>query len=172
MARQKIISNKTLFQHASEMGLPAYIQAKPFALKLWKPLNFQIVPLPQYKDSATQEILSGAGAEAISQDPRNPSDPTGNADDKVPSAPCTLKDTQYLKLVDPALDAQEPSHSRGLPQGDTGLVNSKADTATQPQKSKRKSKRQRQRDERHEHWLGDKVFIFGRHQRSDADQIS
>jgi endoribonuclease Dicer len=39
-ARQRIISNKSLFQNASHVGLPAYIQAKPFAPRQWRPPNF------------------------------------------------------------------------------------------------------------------------------------
>ena len=39
--RLRIISNKTLFQNASRVGLPSYIQAKPFAPRQWHPPNFE-----------------------------------------------------------------------------------------------------------------------------------
>ncbi|KAH9947264.1 hypothetical protein B0H21DRAFT_345297 [Amylocystis lapponica] len=36
--RQEIISNKALLEGATRAGLPPYIQSKPFAVKLWKPV--------------------------------------------------------------------------------------------------------------------------------------
>jgi endoribonuclease Dicer len=46
VARQKIISNKSLLQNACSVGLPPYIQAKPFTLRLWQPPNFAVLPNP------------------------------------------------------------------------------------------------------------------------------
>ncbi|KIJ20171.1 hypothetical protein PAXINDRAFT_126718 [Paxillus involutus ATCC 200175] len=45
-ARQHIISNKVLMQSADRIGLPQYIQSKPFSHKLWNPPNFTVVSLP------------------------------------------------------------------------------------------------------------------------------
>ncbi|KAH7922454.1 hypothetical protein BV22DRAFT_656663 [Leucogyrophana mollusca] len=39
-ARQRIISNKVLFQSADRASLPQYIQGKPFTYKMWQPPNF------------------------------------------------------------------------------------------------------------------------------------
>jgi endoribonuclease Dicer len=39
--RQQLISNKTLFQCATSVSLPAYIQSKPFAIRQWHPPNFE-----------------------------------------------------------------------------------------------------------------------------------
>lgn len=36
-ARQGLISNKSLFQHACRVGIPSYIQSKLFAPRLWTP---------------------------------------------------------------------------------------------------------------------------------------
>jgi endoribonuclease Dicer len=51
IARQKIISNKSLLQNATRIGLPAYIQSKAFAFKSWQPPHFQVyIPLKTQKD--------------------------------------------------------------------------------------------------------------------------
>lgn len=44
-ARQRIISNKVLMQSADRIGLPQYVQSKPFSHKLWYPPNFTVDPL-------------------------------------------------------------------------------------------------------------------------------
>ncbi|KAF9247216.1 hypothetical protein BU15DRAFT_39362 [Melanogaster broomeanus] len=45
-ARQRIISNKVLMQSADRMGLPQYVQSKPFSHKLWNPPYFTVDSLP------------------------------------------------------------------------------------------------------------------------------
>ena len=44
-ARQRIVSNKVLMQNADRIGLPQYVQSKPFGHKLWYPPNFTVDPL-------------------------------------------------------------------------------------------------------------------------------
>jgi endoribonuclease Dicer len=59
VARQKIISNKSLLQNACSVGLPPYIQAKPFTLRLWQPPNFSVLPNPgptTVKKEPTEEV--------------------------------------------------------------------------------------------------------------------
>jgi len=41
VARQRIISNRSLLQRAREADVPQYIQSKPFIPKLWIPYNFK-----------------------------------------------------------------------------------------------------------------------------------
>ena len=43
--RQRIISNKVLMQNADRIGLPQYVQSRPFSHKLWYPPNFTVDPL-------------------------------------------------------------------------------------------------------------------------------
>lgn len=63
-ARQRIISNKSLFQHASHIGLPAYIQAKPFTSKDWHPPNFFLDQLSRVPDNKpTQNSTPGDNIE-------------------------------------------------------------------------------------------------------------
>jgi endoribonuclease Dicer len=41
VARQRIISNRSLLQRAREADVPQYIQSKPFIPKLWIPYNYK-----------------------------------------------------------------------------------------------------------------------------------
>lgn len=62
-ARQRIISNKSLFQNASRVGLPAYIQAKPFASKQWHPPNFKLSQTNRVPDSKIIQDTAGDSIE-------------------------------------------------------------------------------------------------------------
>jgi endoribonuclease Dicer len=63
-ARLRIISNKSLFQNASHVGLPAYIQAKPFAPRQWHPPNFELdQPSRAPGNKATQGSTAGDDVE-------------------------------------------------------------------------------------------------------------
>ncbi|KAF5387826.1 hypothetical protein D9615_000336 [Tricholomella constricta] len=52
VARQDLISNKSLFNHACRIGLPSYIQSKLFSPRLWVPPNFT---LPSPKNRAAED---------------------------------------------------------------------------------------------------------------------
>ena len=54
VARQKIISNKSLLQNATRIGLPAYIQSKAFAFKSWQPPHFQVHIPPKMQETKDQ----------------------------------------------------------------------------------------------------------------------
>jgi len=43
IARQKIISNKSLLVNSDKSGLPQYIQSKPFIAKMWLPLGYKTI---------------------------------------------------------------------------------------------------------------------------------
>ncbi|GJJ07506.1 hypothetical protein Clacol_001708 [Clathrus columnatus] len=47
IARQRIISNRSLLKNADRSGLPQYIQSKPFASKAWLPSNFKVFRPPR-----------------------------------------------------------------------------------------------------------------------------
>jgi endoribonuclease Dicer len=47
VARQKIISNKSLLVHSTRIGLPAYIQSKVFAYKTWLPPKCRVYIPPK-----------------------------------------------------------------------------------------------------------------------------
>lgn len=47
IARQRIISNRSLLKNADRSGLPQYIQSKPFTCKTWIPPNFKVFRPPK-----------------------------------------------------------------------------------------------------------------------------
>jgi endoribonuclease Dicer len=47
IARQRIISNRSLLRNADRSGLPQYIQSKPFTSKAWQPPNFKLYRAPR-----------------------------------------------------------------------------------------------------------------------------
>lgn len=67
IARQKIISNKSLLVNSDKSGLPQYIQSKPFIAKMWLPLGYKVIkPLGKVGDAAEEdddEKVKGESAE-------------------------------------------------------------------------------------------------------------
>lgn len=56
IARQKIISNKSLLVNSDKSGLPQYIQSKPFIAKMWLPLGYKVIkPLGKGGDAAQDD---------------------------------------------------------------------------------------------------------------------
>ena len=56
IARQKIISNKSLLVNSDKSGLPQYIQSKPFVAKVWLPFGYKVIkPLGRGGDAAEEE---------------------------------------------------------------------------------------------------------------------
>ncbi|EGO27424.1 hypothetical protein SERLADRAFT_446652 [Serpula lacrymans var. lacrymans S7.9] len=45
VSRQQIISNKALLKTACTVGLPPFIQSRPFSYKVWQPPNFSLVSI-------------------------------------------------------------------------------------------------------------------------------
>jgi endoribonuclease Dicer len=90
-ARQRIISNKSLFQNARHVGLPAYIQAKPFAPRQWHPPNFVLNQLSRAPDNkATQGPTSGDDVEDSQS-----MDPAGiSSTDPAPQRSFSQRETQ------------------------------------------------------------------------------
>nr|GAT54023.1 predicted protein [Mycena chlorophos] len=43
VARQEIVNNQSLFRAVVSVGLPAYIQSRPFSFKAWQPRNYRMV---------------------------------------------------------------------------------------------------------------------------------
>src|SRR5258706_5497195 len=54
IARQKIISNKSLLVNSDKSGLPQYVQSKPFIAKMWLPLGYKVVK-PLGRGEAAEE---------------------------------------------------------------------------------------------------------------------
>lgn len=47
IARQRIISNRSLLKNADRSGLPQYVQSRPFTSKAWLPPNFRVFHPPK-----------------------------------------------------------------------------------------------------------------------------
>jgi endoribonuclease Dicer len=55
IARQKIISNKSLLVNSDKSGLPQYVQSKPFIAKMWLPLGYKMIKTLGRGDAAADE---------------------------------------------------------------------------------------------------------------------
>ena len=55
IARQKIISNKSLLVNSDKSGIPQYIQSKPFIAKMWLPLGYKVIKSLGRGDAAEEE---------------------------------------------------------------------------------------------------------------------
>lgn len=55
IARQKIISNKSLLVNSDKSGLPQYIQSKPFIAKMWLPLGYKVIKTVGREDAAEED---------------------------------------------------------------------------------------------------------------------
>ena len=55
IARQKIISNKSLLVNSDKSGLPQYIQSKPFIAKMWLPLGYKVIKTLGREDAAEED---------------------------------------------------------------------------------------------------------------------
>ncbi|KAF9263493.1 ribonuclease III, partial [Marasmius fiardii PR-910] len=58
VARQDIISNKSLFEAALSVGLPVYIHARVFTLKNWPPSNFKL-------ETPTSGVTNGSQSSGV-----------------------------------------------------------------------------------------------------------
>lgn len=135
IARQRIISNKSLLNNASRAGLPSYIQAKPFTFKMWQPPNFEVPAAPHINDAENAESPVGQGAD--SQDSR--------------SARTTFKDESGQDISAADSGTQPPDSIQDYKVLGTHL-------------SRKRLKKKRQQDEQNSQWLGDKVLcMFPRH---------
>ncbi|KAF8591451.1 ribonuclease III [Ramaria rubella] len=66
IARQRIISNRSLLKNADRSGLPQYIQSKPFTSKAWQPPNFRIFRPPKLAIADEEPQVTGKDQESPS----------------------------------------------------------------------------------------------------------
>ncbi|KAG6900909.1 hypothetical protein C0993_004346 [Termitomyces sp. T159_Od127] len=65
IARQGLISNKSLFQHACRAGIPHYIQSKPFTPRLWTPALFTPLSSTSREDKEVVENTALSQAQDV-----------------------------------------------------------------------------------------------------------
>ncbi|PPQ92348.1 LOW QUALITY PROTEIN: hypothetical protein CVT25_008698 [Psilocybe cyanescens] len=162
VARQKIISNKSLLLHSTRVGLPEYIQSKVFPYKTWHPPHFRpfVPPKTPKKSEAARMDESKLGGRAEGEDidlcDAEPSNDTSQGDNGNESAeednPPTLPDnTELDELI------AEPVVAGGS-RAPTPTDN--AQTAAGSRTSKRKGKPKRKKagpDGQRVQYLGDKA---------------
>lgn len=92
VARQRIISNRSLLQRARESDVPQYIQSKPFTTRTWVPYNFKIVKKVREPDGTEATTSVGDGVSGDSKDGTGEEhiENTGSGD----GAPDTVPDTE------------------------------------------------------------------------------
>lgn len=56
IARQRIISNRSLLRNANRCGVPQYIQSKPFTPRLWIPLNYKLYQRPRALQDSVDDV--------------------------------------------------------------------------------------------------------------------
>jgi endoribonuclease Dicer len=137
VVRQQIISNKSLHQNAIRVGLPSFIQSKPFTIKLWQPPNFSLGS----SLGTTQSPIEGADDDNSADDYDAVKTPGHTASEKAaaPSQP------DSSKAVGPTAPSQDAGSESPLAEGS---------------KSKKRSKKKRQQDEQNYQWFGDKVSVL------------
>lgn len=133
IARQKLISNKSLLENSNLIGLPVYIQAKPFPAKSWQPPNFRLTP------RTSKSIIDKSDEEAVT--------------------PVILGSEMSSDAVEAAFTRTSTAcnpHVSGL---DLAVVNktSNIDERDPPFYGKTNKKKARQ-PEQSSQWLGDKVI--------------
>lgn len=187
VARQKIISNKSLLQNAGGTGLPAFIQSKPFTFKLWQPPGFHIIPAPRppradtvikteedeaaldaMHDPASAGATEGAADEARLQDGGSNAAAPESAETQIND----VMDVDSLPMAAEAegLDDAPAGDSSSQPNGEgSGSVLSTDPSSSinsgQPAdsgKPKKKPKKKKQQEDLNTQWLGDKVRTFAR----------
>lgn len=144
VSRQRIISNRSLLRNANRVGLPQYIQSRPFTVKAWNPHNFIV-----YRPARMQNDRSAPE----------------NAEQDLEEGECTANDGIHVKTeplkgdelleVEAANQNENRSASMNVDreQGEIDEGPGDNDSALKKPNKKRKPK-----DESvNMQWLGDKV---------------
>ena len=163
VARQKIISNKSLLQNATRIGLPIYIQSKAFAFKSWQPPHFQVyIPPKTQKDVESKPMAENTD---YNNDESSPLDANLDANQVLDEFSNEVEDIspdpQTIALLEPGELVETVSdnvfNSLASPAGDEQLQ-SIPETKSLASKKKQKGKRKKTGSDEHTvQWLGDKV---------------
>lgn len=160
IARQKIISNKSLLQNATRIGLPAYIQSKAFAFKSWQPPHFQVhIPPKMQKDTESKTISENI--DTLNNDSTVlDADLDANqaldefSNDVEDIAPVLLEPGELVETTSENIVNSPVSPTVIPPEQPQSTSETKGLTSKKKQKGKRKKIGS---DERTVQWLGDKV---------------
>ena len=113
IARQKIISNKSLLVNSDKSGLPQYIQSKPFIAKMWLPLGYKVVKSLGKGDAAEEEDDEKAKGEFANVENKN---------NKEQAKEVTMMDVDGLRMEQKIQEAEM----------ETGDIDDEMDVDTPP----------------------------------------
>ena len=159
VARQKIISNRSLLQNAREADVPQYIQSKPFTPRAWIPYNFKVARFIPRAKSSEPDNGGGSDTAAIPQvfmeiDEQEPGTMSNCVPpvSAIPPRQASIPTLEEGEMEDvPPEEPAQPSFTEVL--GSDGVKAEEPDSSS-PSKQVRK----RWEDVRVQ-WLGDKVTI-------------
>lgn len=164
IARQKIISNKSLLQNATRIGMPAYIQSKAFAFKSWQPPHFQVcIPPKTQKDSESKTLEN---MDACNNDESSildaDLDATQALDEFLNEVEDAVPDSQAAVLLEPGelvdiISDNVPVSPAVIPTGGEQMQPTSETKGLVSKKKQKSKKKKTASDERTVQWLGDKV---------------
>lgn len=132
IARQKLISNKSLLENSNLIGLPVYIQAKPFPAKSWQPPNFRLTP------RTSKMIVDKSDEEAFT--------------------PMILGSEMSSDVVEGAFTRTSTACNPHVSGVDLAVINETSDVNERdPPFYGKKNKKKARQDEQSSQWLGDKA---------------
>lgn len=142
VARQRIISNRSLLQRARESDVPQYILAKPFTPKMWIPYNFKFA----------KRVIEPALADTTPSDARRIDMPLSFA--RKRSADEMLEVGELVEAEPAAEDQEGQSAEAPEPTTEQGkaVVHKQISKTTNSSKQRRRSW-----EDTRVQWLGDKV---------------
>ena len=161
IARQRIISNRSLLKNADRSGLPQYIQSKPFTSKSWIPHNFRVFHPPKPispNDVSNEHPISIADADVVMGDLE------GNNTLREDPTISQLNTISNNNTIPEDADASNGTSAIGTSQNDSmpnadksvEVQRPEAIDAQAPPFTSKKAKRAQ--EDANVQWLGDKVI--------------
>lgn len=153
IARQRIISNRSLLKNADRSGLPQYIQSKPFTSKVWLPQNFTVLKPPRF----IKPNKAGAPGEPIANDDPVAKTSFEQIDPPAPSEnPGASTDPERKPTNNPLNDCSIPQTPESMVERENGAPHTTVSTS--PEKPPVRTKAKRTQDDTNVQLLGDKVL--------------
>ena len=140
IARQRIISNRSLLRNADRSGLPQFIQSKPLIAKLWAPPNWYISHAPRISNEDKNADLNQTELIDIVQGRKKP----GSEIDELSDV---LGETANLGSIEAEDTVNSP------------VTNGMENSLSHKPRPKIVGKKGAKNDESIQ-WLGDKVSIY------------
>lgn len=157
VARQRIISNRSLLQRARESDVPQYILSKPFTPKMWIPYNFKFAK--RVVTEPTQSDITASDAQRL--DAPILSARKRSADEMLEVGELVEAEREAEVQEGQSIGALEPTTE----QGKEGVVQK------QNLKTTNSSKQRRRWEDTRVQWLGDKVHTTLSIETANSDAL-